>query len=95
MVNSYLAKDMTPEALAQGMLLLGTNTTLRAALGSAGRAMVAAMYSPQAITENNAAVLRCGGCACSGGGPGWKGGVSSGDVSPSLGWGGGGLEPAA
>ena len=59
MVNSYLADTLSPDSLAQGMLVLGGNATLRRSLGAVGRDTVLAKYTPEAVTTNNARIIRC------------------------------------
>ena len=58
MVNSVVADRQTPDALAAAMLVLGTNASLRARLGAAGRAFVEREYSPEVVTRHNAAIVR-------------------------------------
>ncbi len=58
MVNSVQASDVTPTALADAMLLLGANHTLRRAMGDNGRRLVEALYTHDAVTRASTAVFR-------------------------------------
>ncbi len=59
LVNSVWVRDVTPHALASGMLSLAGNATLRRALGATGRSQARAMYASRKIVRDASAVLRC------------------------------------
>ena len=57
-MNSILAPLRTPEALAEAMLVLGRNETLRQQVGRAARELVLNHHSVEVVFKNNAKIFR-------------------------------------
>lgn len=57
-VNSILAPLRTPEALAEAMLVLGRNETLRRQIGHTARELVLRHNSVEVVFKHNAKIFR-------------------------------------
>ena len=58
MMNSYVVANKTADALADAMLIVGWNATLRAQLGTSARQLVAGKLNPRRIETHNTLMMR-------------------------------------